>query len=149
MQYTFPDLDLALHCIDLYFKYSNLYLPLLHRPTFDKYVKEGLYRTDGGFAPVFLLVCAVGARYSDNPLVRLDGVDSHYSAGWKWFEQVQITKRSLLTPATLFDVQLYCVSPALLARCPAEDHCDSCASYTSKVPLPQSCAGPWQGLAFV
>ena len=149
MQYKFPDPDLALHCIDLYFKYSNLYLPLLHRPTFDKYVKEGLHLTDGDFAPVFLLVCAVGARYSDNPRVRLDDVDSHYSAGWKWFEQVQITKRSLLTPATLCDLQLYCVSPALLGRCPAEIHCDSCASCTSKVPLPQSRAGPWQGLVFV
>ena len=61
MQYTFPDLDLALHCIDLYFKYSNLYLPLLHRPTFYKYVREGLHLTDGDFAPVSLLVCAVGA----------------------------------------------------------------------------------------
>ncbi|KIM34698.1 hypothetical protein M413DRAFT_33089 [Hebeloma cylindrosporum] len=123
MQYIFPDFDLALHCIDLYFKYSNLYLPLLHRPTFDKYVKEGLHLTDGDFAPVFLLVCAVGARYSDNPRVRLDGVDSHHSAGWKWFEQVQITKRSLLTPASLCDLQLYCLCIQYLQGSSAAQSC--------------------------
>jgi len=113
-EYNFPDLDLALHCIDLYFLHSNLYLPLLHRPTFDKSVKEGLYLTNDNFAPVFLLVCAVGARHSDNPQVRLDGIDSHHSAGWKWFKQVEIMKQSLrLAPPTLYDLQLYCVSPVL------------------------------------
>jgi hypothetical protein len=70
------------------------------------------------FAPVFLLVCAVGARYSDNPLVRLDDVDSHHSAGWKWFEQVQIMKRSLLAPPTLYDLQLYCVSMVVVGSVP-------------------------------
>jgi len=106
-------MELALHCIDLYFQYTNLYMPLLHRPTFDKCVKEGLYLEDNKFAPVFLLVCALGARFSDNPRVRLDGIDSHHSAGWKWFEQVHIMERSLLTPPTLYDLQVYCVSPVL------------------------------------
>jgi len=106
-------MELALHCIDLYFQYTNLYMPLLHRPTFEECVKEGLYLKDNKFAPVFLLVCAIGARYSDNPRVRLDGIESHHSAGWKWYEQVQIMNRSLVIPPTLYDLQVYCVSPTL------------------------------------
>ena len=93
-------------------------MPLLHRPTFDKSVKEGLHLKNLNFAPVFLLVCAVGARYSDDPRVRLDGVKSHHSAGWKWFEQVQIMKRSLLAPPTLYDLQLYCVSMVAIGSVP-------------------------------
>ena len=84
-------------------------MPLLHRPTFDKSVKKDLYLTDQGFAPVFLLVCAIGARYSDDPRVLSDRFDSYHSSGWKWFEQVQTMKRSLITPATLYDLQVYCV----------------------------------------
>jgi hypothetical protein len=108
-EYTFPELDLALQCIDLYFKHDNLYLPLLHRPIFDKSVQEGLYLRDKEFAPVFLLVCAVGARYSDDPRVLLDGFDSQHSSGWKWFSQVQKIQMSLITPPTLYDLQRHCV----------------------------------------
>ena len=112
-KYNFPDLDLALHCIDLYFLHSNSYFPLLHRPTFDKSVMEGLHFTNDNFAPVFLLVCAAGARHSDDPRVLLDGSDGYHSAGWKWFKQVRIMKQSLLSPPTLYDLQLYCVIPVL------------------------------------
>ncbi|KIM40781.1 hypothetical protein M413DRAFT_412939 [Hebeloma cylindrosporum] len=122
-KYSFPDLELALHCIDLYFHCTNLYMPLLHRPTFDKSVKEGLYLVNDNFAPVFLVVCAIGARYSDNPQVRLEGVESHHSAGWKWFEQVQIMKRSLLAPPTLYDLQLYCLRVQYLQGSSAPQSC--------------------------
>ncbi|KIM40773.1 hypothetical protein M413DRAFT_446153 [Hebeloma cylindrosporum] len=107
--FDFPDLDLANHCIDLYFKCSNLYFPLLHRPTFDKCVQELLYLTDDNFAPVFLLVCAVGAQYSYDPRVLWDGESSYHSSGWKWFTQVQTTVRSLTGPPGLYDLQLYCL----------------------------------------
>ena len=107
--YTFPDDDLALNLIDLYFSNINLYLPLLHRPTFQKSVSEGLHLTDDRFASIYLLVCAIGARYSDDPRVLLDGVDSLHSCGWRWFNQVQMVKKSFLCPPTLYDLQFYCV----------------------------------------
>ncbi|KIM40778.1 hypothetical protein M413DRAFT_167868 [Hebeloma cylindrosporum] len=122
-KYKFPDLDLARHCIDLYFLHSNLYLPLLHRPTFEKSVEEGLHLQNDNFAPVFLLVCAVGARYSDDPRVRLDGVDSIHSAGWKWFEQVQIMKLTMLALPTLYDLQLHCLGILYLQSASAPQCC--------------------------
>ncbi|KDR72397.1 hypothetical protein GALMADRAFT_126549 [Galerina marginata CBS 339.88] len=106
----FPESDLAESCIELYFSSVNLYLPLLHRPSFQKSIEEGLHYTNQRFAYVFLLVCAVGARYSRDPRVRLDGVESFHSSGWKWFNQVQITQMSLLTPPTLYDLQRLCLS---------------------------------------
>ena len=40
----------------------------------------------------------------------LDGEESLHSAGWQWFEQVQMVKKSLLAPPSLYDLQFYCVS---------------------------------------
>lgn len=113
--FEFPEDDLAMHCVDLYFTNINLYLPLLHRPSFEKSIKEGLHLTNHGFAHVYLLVCAVGARYSKDPRVLLDGIDSWHSAGWKWFDQVQMVKRSIVSPPTLYDLQRYCVRHCLSA----------------------------------
>jgi hypothetical protein len=107
--YTFPEPDLARDLIDLYFRYVNLYLPLLHHPTFMKWVDEEMYLKNANFAPVYLLVCAVGARWSDDPRCLLTGVDSYHSCGWKWFDQVQMIRRSILSPPTLFDLQVYVV----------------------------------------
>ncbi|KAF8970798.1 fungal-specific transcription factor domain-containing protein [Flammula alnicola] len=114
IHYIFPEPDLAVHFMDLYFTHVNIYLPLLHRPTFEKYVQEGLHLANANFAPVYLLVCAVGAQYSDDPKARLEGVDSYHSCGWKWFDQVQMKKQPMLAPPTLFDLQLYCLSVQFL-----------------------------------
>jgi hypothetical protein len=77
------------------------------------------------FAAVVMLVCAVASRYSNDPRVLLDGVDSWHSCGWKYFDQVQVVRKSLLAPPTLYDLQFYCVStqfqvfvcPALIDFC--------------------------------
>ena len=95
---------------DLYFKNVNLYLPLLHRPTFEKLVAEGTHLENDSFASTLLLVCAIGSRFTEDRRVLLDGEDSFHSAGWKWFEQVQMVKKSLLAPPSLYDLQFYCVS---------------------------------------
>lgn len=42
-KYTFPPLPLMLELAGLYFAHVNKYLPLLHRPTFERNVREGLY----------------------------------------------------------------------------------------------------------
>ncbi|KAF8972340.1 fungal-specific transcription factor domain-containing protein [Flammula alnicola] len=123
IHYTFPEPDLAMDLIGLYFTHVNLYLPLLHRPIFEKLVQEGLHLTNQSFAPVYLLVCAVGARYSDDPRAKLEGVDSYHSCGWKWFDQVQMVKRSMLAPPSLFDLQLYCLSVQFLQGSSAPQSC--------------------------
>ncbi|KAF8150167.1 fungal-specific transcription factor domain-containing protein [Crassisporium funariophilum] len=121
--YNFPEADLGNELIELYFANVNLFLPLLHRPTFERSVSDGLHFVDTNFAAIFLLVCAVGARFSDDPRARLDGVDSHHSCGWKWFDQVQMVRKSLLAPPSLYDLQFYCLSVQFLQGSSAPQSC--------------------------
>lgn len=92
--------------IDLYFLHMNTFLPLLHRPTFEKAVSERLHLCDEGFGATVLLVCAVGSRYSGDMRVNLEGeFDAHRSSGWKWFVQVQKTQVSSMEWPTLHELQ--------------------------------------------
>ena len=96
--------------IDRYFFRLNTYIPLLHKPTFLKGIADGLHIRDEGFGSTVLLVCALGARWSEDPRVILPGSNSTHSAGWEWFRQVQWVRRSLLSPPRLYDLQITCVS---------------------------------------
>lgn len=136
----FPDPDLINDLVTAYFTKSNLYLPLLHRPTFEKSVREGLHRRDSYFGCVLLLVCALGAQYSDDPRVLLDDAWSSgltqeeaerfkkwrwHSAGWKWFLQVQDYKNLLnLAEHRLADLQIICVSTYITCSLPSSEHFD-------------------------
>jgi hypothetical protein len=105
-----PD-DLRDSLIDLFFNHVNAFFPLLHRPLFEANIREGLHFKDSAFACVLLLVCAVGSRWSDDRRVFLEQDEPlQHSAGWKYFEQVQFLRRSLLTPPKLFDLQIMAVS---------------------------------------
>jgi hypothetical protein len=106
--YIFPQEDLAASLVDLYFKHYNVLTPLLHRPTFERKVAQGLHRRNASFGAVYLLVLAVGSRFSDDHRVCLEGQSEH-SAGWKFFEQVQMVRKTLLGPPRLEDLQVHCV----------------------------------------
>jgi hypothetical protein len=108
--FVFPEHDLMVSLIDLYFKCINWMLPILHRPTFERSISEGLHIQDASFASTLLMVCAVAARYSDDRRVLMDGTDIRHSAGWTWFDQVRVMRRSLLSPPSLYELQFYCVS---------------------------------------
>ncbi|KAL0070197.1 Gypsy retrotransposon integrase-like protein 1 [Marasmius tenuissimus] len=105
--YMFPEHDLLQDLVDLYFKHINIFIPLLHKPTFIRQLEQGLHQREEGFGAVLLLVCANASRYSSDPRVRLDGEESWLSAGWKWFNQVQLVRKALLSPPSLFDLQIY------------------------------------------
>ncbi|KAJ7253504.1 fungal-specific transcription factor domain-containing protein [Mycena rebaudengoi] len=109
--YNFPPPDLAPVLVDLYFAHTNLHLPLLHRPTFERALAGGLHHTNDAFAATFLLVCALGARWSTDARVVLPG-EEHQSAGWRWFAQVPM--RDLLVPLALYDLQVYALSALFL-----------------------------------
>lgn len=98
--------------VDKYFDKINNYQPLLHRPTFVANIQDGLHERDDGFGSVVLLVCASASRFSDDPRVFLEGSDSTHSSGWEWFRQVQLVRKSLLSPPRLYDLQMCAVSPA-------------------------------------
>src|ERR1700729_3835182 len=96
--------------INFYFIHANLLLPLLHRPTFEKGIADGYHRRSSDFGGTVLLVCAIGSRYSTDPRVFLPEANSDHSAGWKWFDQVQMVQKSRLAAPSLYDLQKYCVS---------------------------------------
>lgn len=112
-EYTFPDDELGMKLMDLYFTHLNPLVLLLHRPTFERNVMQGLHLRNPSFGTVYLLVCAVASRYSDDPRVFLDGIEDgilEHSAGWKYFQQVQMVRMTLLGTPCLEDLQTYCVS---------------------------------------
>ncbi|KAI0644251.1 fungal-specific transcription factor domain-containing protein [Trametes meyenii] len=102
----FPPEDLMKDLISIFFTRLNVYTPLLHRPTFTEGLEKKQHLQDGGFGATVLLVCAIGAGFSDDPRVLLDGTDSKSSAGWKWFLQVEAARKSLMAPTRLYDLQI-------------------------------------------
>ncbi|THG99015.1 hypothetical protein EW026_g3256 [Hermanssonia centrifuga] len=111
-QHNYPDPDLISSLVDYYFEELNLYMPLLHRPTFEQHIRQGLHLRDEKFGNVLLLVCALGARFSDDPRVLLEHIATEtgdlnmHSAGWKWFKMVQETRKSFeMAPPVLYDLQ--------------------------------------------
>ncbi|KAH9992246.1 fungal-specific transcription factor domain-containing protein [Russula compacta] len=117
--YTFPEPDLIDHLVDLFFSRINFLLPLLHRPTFESDLRDGLHLRDQAFGSVLLCVCACASRYSDDPRVLLEGPTAWHSSGWKWFGQVQMLRRSLMGPPSLYDVQMYALACLFLQGCSA------------------------------
>ncbi|KAJ7459695.1 fungal-specific transcription factor domain-containing protein [Mycena latifolia] len=105
-RYVYPLSDLIAALLDLYFKNVHPILPVLHRPSFEQSVAEGLYLKDTQFGAVLLAVLGVASRYSNDPRVLVD-TDASLSAGWKFVKQVQVV-RKLFEP-TLYDVQFYCL----------------------------------------
>ncbi|EEB92917.1 hypothetical protein MPER_08500 [Moniliophthora perniciosa FA553] len=67
--YVFPENDLLVSLISLYFSQVNCYLPLVHAPTFKRNIYEGLHYTDHKFGGMVLTMCALASRYSDDPRV--------------------------------------------------------------------------------
>lgn len=111
--FDFPPDDLIPTLTRSYFSWYNTYLPLLHRPTFDRAVSEGLHLRDQGFASVLLLVCALGSRFSDDPRVLIPEYDDCHSAGWHWFHQASSAFQLVnYAPPRLYDLQITCVSAA-------------------------------------
>ncbi|KAJ7813924.1 fungal-specific transcription factor domain-containing protein [Mycena olivaceomarginata] len=107
---AFPAEDLMTDLIELYFARENIYLPVLHRPTFERGVAERLHLIDTGFAGTLLLVCAIASRWSTDPRV----ADAGLECGWEWFDQVNLAANRLLSQPTLYDLQHYCLAAQFL-----------------------------------
>ncbi|KAK0490519.1 fungal-specific transcription factor domain-containing protein [Armillaria novae-zelandiae] len=101
--YTFPEPDLLENLVALYFIHINRFWPLFHRPTFERSLAAALHLTDRAFAAIVLMVCAIGARFSDDPRVRVDRDELPYRHGWKWF--IQVHRVSVLRTPNLYDLQ--------------------------------------------
>ncbi|KAI1791324.1 fungal-specific transcription factor domain-containing protein [Ganoderma leucocontextum] len=97
----FPPPDVMAELVDLYFVHLNTYLGLLHRPTFEGELKNGLHLRDRGFGTVVLLVCATGSAWAYGSL----HADPRQTPGWQWFDKVSSAEFSLLARPRLYDVQ--------------------------------------------
>ncbi|KAG7094859.1 hypothetical protein E1B28_005667 [Marasmius oreades] len=86
--FMFPDVDLIFHLVALYFDKFQLSIKMLHRPSFERNVFEGLYIRNRAFGALLLTVCGLAARYSDDPRVLIEG-GGELSAGWKWINQLR------------------------------------------------------------
>ncbi|KAJ7147907.1 fungal-specific transcription factor domain-containing protein [Mycena crocata] len=109
-QYTFPDGDLITSLVELYFSNVHPTLPLLHRPSFERSVKEDLHLRDHQFGALLLAVLALASRYSDDPRVFFPGANSTLSSGWSFFVQVQVISKSWREIPSLHEFQLYCLA---------------------------------------
>ncbi|KIK60190.1 hypothetical protein GYMLUDRAFT_614488 [Collybiopsis luxurians FD-317 M1] len=109
--YVFPEDDLLHHLIDLYFTKVNPYYPMLHRPTLEKSLWEGLHLTDRGFGAIILMVCTLGSQYSDDPRTLIEGTNSEHSKGWGYFRQIRLIhsfiQNKIETVLSLYEFQLY------------------------------------------
>ncbi|KAF7338243.1 Zn(2)-C6 fungal-type domain-containing protein [Mycena venus] len=113
-QYTFPDADLIPALLELYFTEVNCYYPILHRPTFERKVKDHLHLRDHRFAATLLMACSLGARHSEDPRVCLEGLDNQHTAGWKWHNQVRVIPKHLIYKPNLYELQTIALSSLFL-----------------------------------
>jgi len=66
------------------------------------------------FGATVLLVCVIGARFSNDSRVFLDG-SIPLSAGWEWYQQIDLLQnKSFFSPPDLYELQAYCVSLMVL-----------------------------------
>ncbi|GJE89787.1 fungal-specific transcription factor domain-containing protein [Phanerochaete sordida] len=104
---SYPEPLLMFELVEEYFLHLNCNFPLLHRPTFEAGIRAGLHLRDEGFGATVLLVCAIGARFSQNPAVLHPGARNWHWAGWQWFDPVRERRKLVpLTPARLYDLQV-------------------------------------------
>ena len=114
-KFTFPDGDLLVSLIDLYFKEVNIFFPLLHRPTFERQIAERLHLQDAMFGNVVLLVCALGSKHSDDPRVLTEDSNTTRSSGHKWYSQVDTCRKSYTKKPSLYELQMIAVRSLNLA----------------------------------
>ncbi|KAF8143483.1 fungal-specific transcription factor domain-containing protein [Mycena galopus ATCC 62051] len=109
--FVFPDTDLLSALIDLYFVHQNLYRPILHRPSFERSVANGLHTRDQSFGTVVLLVCAIASRYSDDVRVRQP---EPLRRGWQFFDQIPPHSDHIFQKPTIYHLQYYILATMFL-----------------------------------
>ncbi|KAK1222310.1 Gypsy retrotransposon integrase-like protein 1 [Marasmius sp. AFHP31] len=119
--FVFPEDDLFYDLIDLYFTRHHPFFPLLHRPTFERLVAEGLHLRDRSFGATVLAVCAIASRQSNDPRAFCEDTTSEHSLGWKYFRQIPLIRDSFTEPPTLYDIQLCSLAVYFLQTAPSPD----------------------------
>ncbi|KAJ8073439.1 Gypsy retrotransposon integrase-like protein 1 [Marasmius tenuissimus] len=108
--FVFPDTDLLLGLINLYFVKVNPLFPLLHRPTFERSIADGLHLRNRSFGSILLAICAIAAKHSNDPRTLCEGTTADHSRGWIYFRQIPLMHQTLTDPPSLYDIQLCCAA---------------------------------------
>ncbi|GAA6051492.1 hypothetical protein JCM3770_004560 [Rhodotorula araucariae] len=107
-----PPPELAQRLIDAFFLNGSESCLFLHRSYFDACVREGLVEKDKSFRGLYYSVCAIGARFVDDP--RLDpplepvannANQLRTARGYSYFWTAVVAEKDPFTPATLYDLQ--------------------------------------------
>ena len=107
----FPPADIIASLVDTYFSHSNIYYPVLHRPTFQRLLDQELHQRDHEFGSLLLVVCAIGARFTDHPYLSDVPPGAVNCRVAYWLSQTRrVMKNPFTSTATLFEVQYFCVS---------------------------------------
>ncbi|KAF8205734.1 fungal-specific transcription factor domain-containing protein [Mycena galopus ATCC 62051] len=106
----FPPADLLRDLVDIYFTQINIFWFILHRPTFEKSIADGLHHRNATFGAIVLVVCALASKNSPDRRVLLPSEQGELSAGWEWFRQVRrpFSGRAVKT-ASVYELQLCCL----------------------------------------
>ncbi|KAF7377390.1 Fungal-trans domain-containing protein [Mycena sanguinolenta] len=102
--YVYPPEDLLASLLGIYFTNVHPTIPILHRPSFERSVAEGLHFRDREFGGTLLALLAIASRYSTDPRVFVDGGAPH-SAGWKFASQLWNVHKFF--EPTLYEIQMY------------------------------------------
>ncbi|KAJ7137385.1 hypothetical protein C8R43DRAFT_1203013 [Mycena crocata] len=105
---TFPADDLLRDLVNLYFTELHTFSFVLHRPTFEMALADGLHLSDHRFGSIVLAVCALASKGSSDRRVLLPG-EGELSAGWEWFRQIPRPFSGTQTTASIYDLQLCCL----------------------------------------
>ncbi|KAF5350773.1 hypothetical protein D9758_010391 [Tetrapyrgos nigripes] len=107
--FDFPDIDQLRKLVDAYFIHQNTYMPLLHRPSFERSINEGLHLRDDAFGALVLSVCALGAIFLEEHQLAQESEDTPFiSPGMKWFQQLPIAQTAFgQRSISLYHIQMY------------------------------------------
>ncbi|KAJ7613222.1 fungal-specific transcription factor domain-containing protein [Roridomyces roridus] len=107
--FKFPEPDLLQDLVSLYFTLVNPLIFLLHQPTFEQSLADGLHLVDHDFGCTVLAVCALASRCSDDPRILVEGTDPALSSGWQYFSQFKPFVKSRNKLITLYEAQTLCL----------------------------------------
>ncbi|KAM0754722.1 hypothetical protein T439DRAFT_345565 [Meredithblackwellia eburnea MCA 4105] len=108
--FELPAQDLRDKLVDAYFTHLNSTNALLHRPSFERALKDGSLEKDTSFRSLFFMVCAVASRFVDDerlnvPYSPTDPIASKQSKGFEYFRASSGSASPALMSATLYDIQ--------------------------------------------
>ncbi|KAF5365063.1 hypothetical protein D9758_010962 [Tetrapyrgos nigripes] len=102
--YNFPPANDLHRFIDISFTEWEMSAPLLHRPSFEKWICEGLHQCDSAFGAVVLAVCAHGANLLSRSRQKYPGD--------RWLRQIHLDSFVFKQDLELYHLQLYCLMVA-------------------------------------